>query len=52
MLDFDKLQEFHKLSSWATKSDFLCDLMGTQNHQKTVYFPRFPGCHTGNWTTA
>ena len=33
MLDFDELQEFLKISSWATKSDFICDLMGTQYHQ-------------------
>ena len=39
MLDFDELQQFPKMSSWATKSDFICDLMGTQNHQKTLYFP-------------
>ena len=37
MLDFDELQEFPKNSSWATKSDFISDLMGTQNHQKTFY---------------
>ena len=24
MLDFDELQEFSKISSWATKSDFIC----------------------------
>ena len=51
MLDFDELQEFPKISSWATKTDFICDLMGTQNHPKTVYFPEMPGCHSGNWTT-
>ena len=50
MLDFDELQEFPKMPSWATKSYFICDIMGTQNHQKTLYFPRFPGCHSGNWT--
>ena len=37
MLDFDELQEFPKISSWATKSDFISDVMGTQNHQKTLY---------------
>ena len=42
-LDFDELQEFPKISSWATKSDFISDLMGTKNHQKTLYFPWFPG---------
>ena len=31
MLYFDELQEFPKMSSWATKSDFICDIMGTQN---------------------
>ena len=36
MLDFDELQEFPKVSSWATKSDFISDLMGTQNHQKKL----------------
>ena len=36
MLDFDELQEFPKISSWATKSDFISDLMGTQNHQKNL----------------
>ena len=33
MLDFDELQEFPEISSWATKSDFICDLIGTQNCQ-------------------
>ena len=37
MLDFDELQEFPKIPSWATKSDFISDVMGTQNHQKTLY---------------
>ena len=37
MLDFDELQEFPKISSWATKSDFISDVMGTQSHQKTLY---------------
>ena len=41
MLDFDELQEFPKMSSWATKSDFICDIMGTKNHQKTFTFPDF-----------
>ena len=50
MLDFDDLQEFPKMSSWGTKLDFICDLMGIQNPQKTLYFLRFPGCHPGNWT--
>ena len=36
MLDFDELQEFSIMSSSATKSDFICDLMGTQNHQKNL----------------
>ena len=36
MLDFDELQEFPKISSWATKSEFISDLMGTQNHQKNL----------------
>ena len=36
MLDFDVLQEFPNISSWATKSDFISDLVGTQNHQKTL----------------
>ena len=36
MLDFDELQEFPKMSSWATKSEFISDLMGTQNHQKNL----------------
>ena len=52
MLDFDELQEFRKMSRWTTKSDFICGIMGTKNHQKTLYFPRIPGCHPGNWTTA
>ena len=45
MLDFDELQEFPKISSWATikKSDFICVL-------KTLYFPRFPEFHPGNCT--
>ena len=34
MLDFDQLQEFPNISSWATKSDFICDLMGTHNQNK------------------
>ena len=50
MLDFDELQEFPNISIWATNSDFICDIMGTKNHQKTLYFPRFPGCHSRNWT--
>ena len=50
MLDFDELQEFPKNSSWATKSDFISDLMGTQNHQKTLYESWLQGCHTGKWT--
>ena len=37
MLDFDELQEFPKMSSWATKLDFISDVMGTQTHQKTLY---------------
>ena len=36
MLDFDELQEFPKISSWATKSDFISDVMGTQNHKKNL----------------
>ena len=36
MLDFDELQEFPKMSSWATKSEVISDLMGTQNHQKNL----------------
>ena len=51
MLDFDELQEFPKNSSWATKSDFISDLMGTQNHQKTLYESWLQGCHFGKWTT-
>ena len=39
MLDFGELQEFPKIYRRATKSDFICDLMGTQNHHKTLYFP-------------
>ena len=50
MLDFDELQEFPKNSSWATKSDFISDLMGTQNHQKTLYESWLQGCHFGKWT--
>ena len=34
MLDFDELQELPKMSSSATKSDFICGLMGTQNNKK------------------
>ena len=55
MLDFDELQEFPNISSWATKSDFICDLMGTQNH-KTLYDPWLQGSlcmgrlSGGNWT--
>ena len=45
MLDFDEIQEFPKVSSWASKSDFICDLMGTQNHQKTLYFPDCRFCY-------
>ena len=55
MLDFDELQEFPNISSWATKSDFICDLMGTQNHN-TLYDPWLQGSlcmgrlSGGNWT--
>ena len=52
MLDFDELQEFPKNSSWATKSDFISDLMGTQNHQKTLYESWLQGCHFGKWTNS
>ena len=36
MLDFDELQEFPKMSSWATKSDFIRDLIGTQKPSKNL----------------
>ena len=52
MLDFYELQEFPKISSRATKSDYICGIMGTQNNQKPLYFPRFPDCHHGNCTIA
>ena len=34
MLDFDELQGLPKLSSSATKSDFICGITGTQNNKK------------------
>ena len=50
MLDFDELQELPKMSSSATKSDFICGLMETQNNKKNLCFPRFPDCDPGNCT--
>ena len=42
MLDFDELQELPKMSSSATKSDFICGLMRTKNNnKKTCAFPDF-----------
>ena len=41
MLDFDELQELPKISSSATKSDFICGLMGTQNNKQNCAFPDF-----------
>ena len=49
MLDFDELQEFPKISSWATKSDFICDITGTQNHQKILDLTRLQGCQSGKF---
>ena len=37
MLDFDELQELPKISSSATKSDFICGLMGC--NKKKVLSP-------------
>ena len=52
MLDFDELQDFPNIFSWATKSDYICGLMGTQHNQKTLYSLRFPDYHPGNCTIA
>ena len=41
--------EVPKIPSWATKSDFICDLiMGTQNHQQTLYLTILQGSLYGH----
>ena len=39
MLDFDELQEFPNISSWATKSGFISDLMGNPKPSKKNLVP-------------
>ena len=34
MLYFDEFQQFPKIANWASRSDFICDLMGAQHYKK------------------